>query len=502
MKAFLVGMGLALASLANAHPLGNNTVNRQAGLALSPTTLTVDYRVDIAEIPTLLATTDADTDGDGSTSKAEWARYARAYGERIQSGITLRADGAPLTLHLDAARAALAPGAAGLNTLLISARFSAPLQVQTGMKLTYQDQREADQSGWKEVYFHAASGLEVRVSDVPAASQSRNLTVYPAGDVPNVLAATVEMGVISLPQTVAPGKPESPAPDELVPTPPAVAPALARAPRPAPAVVATLDRPPALAPVVVPPPRPSSAVPSNTTSPAPRTLPVWAFFRLGAHHIAIGWDHLMFLLGLILAQFSVRPRDTAQFNVRPLNTAQFSLRPKPAAQLSSDETKAAQVTPSAPLPPRPRWRRLVGVVTAFTLAHSLTLGLAASGLIMLPGAWVEAAIALTIAYVGLMNLLGRTRHSTLLAFAFGLVHGFGFAGALAASMGSLRTQGHDWLLNLAAFNLGIEAFQLGLVLLLVPMLGWITRHAWSDKVLHTLSFFVMSAGLGWFLSRI
>lgn len=181
MKAVLVGMGLALASLANAHPLGNNTVNRQAGLALSPTTLTLDYRVDIAEIPTLLATTEADTDGDGSTSKAEWARYARAYAERIHPGITLRADGAPLTLHLDAARAALASGAVGLNTLLILARFSAPLQAQAGMKLTYQDQREPEQPGWKEVYFRAASGLEVRVSDVPAASQSRNLTVYPAG---------------------------------------------------------------------------------------------------------------------------------------------------------------------------------------------------------------------------------------------------------------------------------------------------------------------------------
>lgn len=210
----------------------------------------------------------------------------------------------------------------------------------------------------------------------------------------------------------------------------------------------------------------------------------------------------MFLLGLILAQFSVRPRDMARFNVRPLDSAQFSLRPKPAAQFSWRATKAAEATPSAPLPPRPRWRRLIGVVTAFTVAHSLTLGLAASGLVMLPGAWVEAAIALSIAYVGLMNLLGRTRHSTLLAFAFGLVHGFGFAGALTASMGSLRTQGHDWLLNLAAFNLGIEAFQLVLVLLLVPMLGWITRHARSVKVFNTLSFFVMSAGIGWFFSRI
>ena len=109
---------------------------------------------------------------------------------------------------------------------------------------------------------------------------------------------------------------------------------------------------------------------------------------------------------------------------------------------------------------------------------------------------------LAIAYVGLMNLLGRNRHSTLLAFAFGLVHGFGFAGALAASMGSLRTQSSDWLLNLAAFNLGIEAFQLGLVILLVPVLSWIARHAWSGRVFNTLSFIVMGAGLGWFFSRI
>ena len=470
MKAVLVGVGLAIASLANAHPLGNNTVNRQAGLTLSLPTMTLDYRVDVAEIPTLLATTDADTDGDGSTSKAEWASYARAYGERIQSGITLRADGAPLTLRLDAARALLAPGAAGLNTLLISARFSAPLQAQTGMRLTYQDQREPEQPGWKEVYFRAARGLEIRVSDVPTASRSRNLTVYPAGDVPNVLAATVEMGGISPPQPTAHGKPESPTPGELRPTHPAVAPGLARAPQPAPTVVAVPASPPTIAPVAVPP-SPSSQV-TPPASPPPRTLPAWAFFRLGAHHIAIGWDHLMFLLGLILAQFSLRP------------------------------LSAAQASPSALLPTKPRWRRLIGVVTAFTVAHSLTLGLAASGLVMLPGAWVEAAIALTIAYVGLMNLLGRTRHSTLLAFAFGLVHGFGFAGALAASMGSLRTQGHDWLLNLAAFNLGIEAFQLVLVMLLVPMLGWITRHAWSDKVFNTLSFFVMSAGLGWFFSRI
>ena len=200
----------------------------------------------------------------------------------------------------------------------------------------------------------------------------------------------------------------------------------------------------------------------------------------------------MFLFGLVLAPFMLRTSKPAPFMLRPSKPAQFicsSLR----------KTQTDPVTPPAL---RSRLRALIGVVTAFTLAHSLTLGLAASGLVRLPGAWVESAIALTIAYVGLMNLLGRNRHSTLLAFAFGLVHGFGFAGALAASMGSLRTQSSGWLTNLLAFNLGIEAFQLGLVIVLVPVLGLIARHRWSNVVFKTLSFMVLIAGLGWFFSRL
>lgn len=459
MKTLLIWAGLAITSLANAHPLGNNTINREAGLQLSQTAITLDYRVDIAEIPTLLATTDADTDGDGTTSKTEWAGYARTYAGHIRQGVMLHADGAPLALRLDTARASLVPGAAGLSTLLISARLSAPLRAQTGLKLTYQDARDPEQPGWKEVYFHAASGLAVRASDVPDASQSQHLSAYPAGEVPNVLAASIEMDVISPRQ--------HPAPNRASPT-------LSEAPSAGLPVVAAIKPAPPITPlrVAAPVSSPSIALPpplsQTLTAPspaAPRTLPAWSFFRLGVHHIAIGWDHLMFLLGLILAPFSVRG-------------------------------------PRTPHDAPPRTRRLIGIVTAFTLAHSLTLGLAASGLVTLPGDWVEAAIALTIAYVGLMNLLGHNRHSTLLAFAFGLVHGFGFAGALAASLGSLRTQGEDWLLNLAAFNLGIEAFQLLLVILLVPMLGWIARQTRPGRVFNTLSFIVMSAGLGWFFSRI
>lgn len=471
MKVFVVWMGLVVASFANAHPLGNNTVNREAGLQLSRAAITLDYRVDIAEIPTLLAITDADTDGDGSTSKAEWASYARGYSERIQQGITLRVDDAPLALRLDSARATLAPGAAGLNILRIVTRFTAPLQPQTGMKLHYQDQREPTQLGWKEVCFRTASGLAVRASDVPKASSSRNLTAYPEGvEVPDVLSATVELGAISPASQLAPDKSESGSQALVSAVTPTVQSAAHNAtPIVTPATIAAIPAPTPPAVQVVP-------VATQTVIPPPRSLPAWAFFRLGVHHIAIGWDHLMFLLGLILAQFMVGPLKTA------VNPAPVAAAPKPSIR-----------TPV---------RRLIGVVTAFTIAHSLTLGLAASGLVMLPGDWVEAAIALTIAYVGLMNLLGRTRHSTPLAFAFGLVHGFGFAGALAASMGSLRTQSNDWLLNLAAFNIGIEAFQLLLVIVLVPILAWIARRPWSVSVFNTLSFLVMIAGLGWFFSRI
>ena len=459
MKTLLIWAGLAITTLASAHPLGNNTINREAGLQLSQAAITLDYRVDIAEIPTLLATTDADTDGDGTTSKMEWAGYARAYAERIREGVMLHADGAPLALRLDTARASLVPGAAGLSTLLISARLSAPLRAHTGLKLTYQDARDPEQPGWKEVYFHAANGLAVRASDVPNASQSRHLSAYPAGEVPNVLAASIEMGVIPPVQQSAPAKTGptlSEAPPAGLPVVAAMKPALLITP---PRVIAPVS-PPGIAL-----PAPLSQALTAPSPAATRTLPAWSFFRLGVHHIAIGWDHWMFLLGLILAPFSLRGRS------------------------------APHVAPS-------RTRRLIGTVTAFTLAHSLTLGLAASGQVAPPGDWVEAAIALTIAYVGLMNLLGHNRHSTLLAFAFGLVHGFGFAGALAASLGNLRTQGDAWLLNLAAFNLGIEAFQLLLVILLVPALSWIARQTRPSRVFNTLSFIVMSAGLGWFFSRI
>jgi hypothetical protein len=134
-------------------------------------------------------------------------------------------------------------------------------------------------------------------------------------------------------------------------------------------------------------------------------------------------------------------------------------------------------------------------------AHSLTLGLAASGLVSPPGG-VEPAIALTIAYVGLANLTGRLRRGVAVAFAFGLIHGSGFAGALAESPHDTQIGGSGWLFELAAFKLGIEAFQLALVLALLPMIRFALRQPRSASAFRAASAAILCAGIGWFVNRI
>jgi hypothetical protein len=446
MKWLPAGIIATLAtSLACAHPLGNNTVNRQAGLLIDSASISVRYLVDLAEIPTLLAAADADADGDGATSADEWDAYVQRYGASIREGLDIRIAGDTVKLSLANTQWRLVPGAADLNTLRIEARLAAPLPGRGGMTIEYRDRRHPDEQGWKEVFVASAGDIKLDASDVPRASLSRDLTAYPAigGQIPNLLTASIQ--VVLRPaapraQSAAPegGNLKAKQSGEVQA-------------RTATQVDDLLSKPPAASAPIARPDHVERAA-QRESSAAPPELPAWAFFRLGVHHIATGWDHLMFLLGLLVAQTSLR--------------------------------------------------RLVGVVTAFTAAHSLTLGLAASGLVSLPGAWVEPAIALTIAYVGLSNLLGYSRHNVALAFGFGLVHGFGFAGALAESMGSLRVGGGGWLLDLAAFNIGIETFQLALILAVLPLLQFATRQTWSRPALNAASFAVMSAGLGWFFSRI
>ena len=155
---------------------------------------------------------------------------------------------------------------------------------------------------------------------------------------------------------------------------------------------------------------------------SPTGAPTTTYFRIGVEHILFGFDHLLFVLGLVLL---VRPR------------------------------------------------QLLATVTAFTLAHSLTLAAASLGGITLPGPPVEIVIAMSIALLGAETIYrsrGREtlsqRKPWLIAFGFGLVHGFGFAGALA----EIGLPKGAEVLALLLFNLGVEVGQVafvGAVLLLV-----------------------------------
>lgn len=174
------------------------------------------------------------------------------------------------------------------------------------------------------------------------------------------------------------------------------------------------------------------------------------FLRLGIEHIATGYDHLVFLAGLLLI--------------------------------------------GGPL------RRLLLVVTAFTLAHSISLALSALEIVHLAPRWVEPAIALSIAYVGIENLwLKDATQRWRVSFLFGLVHGLGFAGALVE-----RGLPKDHVpLALCAFNLGVETGQLAVLAMILPLFAWALRSRPFERLaVRALSALVILAGLGWFVQRV
>ncbi len=175
----------------------------------------------------------------------------------------------------------------------------------------------------------------------------------------------------------------------------------------------------------------------------------WSFARLGVHHIWTGYDHLLFLLAVLLAGGGAA--------------------------------------------------RLAGIVTSFTLAHSITLGAAALGLVQLPPGPVEVLIALSIVFVALENLAARgSDRRALVTFAFGLVHGFGFAGVLAQT--ALPAGGV--LVPLLAFNLGVEAGQLAVVAVVLPPLALALRSRHARLVQVVLSSVVALAGAAWAVARL
>ena len=183
---------------------------------------------------------------------------------------------------------------------------------------------------------------------------------------------------------------------------------------------------------------------------------VWAvlqkFVPSGVHHILIGPDHLLFLIGLLLLGGGVR--------------------------------------------------QLLLVVTAFTVAHSITLSLAVLNVVTPPARLVEPIIALSIVYVGVDNLLARGGRDmrVWIALVFGLIHGFGFASVLR-DMG-LPGGALGW--SLFSFNLGVEVGQLAVVLVVAALLGAIRARSAvaGQRIAVGGSIAVIAAGAFWFIERV
>ncbi len=189
------------------------------------------------------------------------------------------------------------------------------------------------------------------------------------------------------------------------------------------------------------------------------------YLKHGVWHIWIGFDHILFLLSLLLPAVLVWADRAWQ----------------PAARLKSA-----------------LWE-VLRVVTAFTLAHSITLSLAALGAVTLPSRLVESAIAASVVLAALNNVMPVVHERRwLIAFVFGLIHGFGFAGVLA-DLGLPR----DALLPaLVAFNLGVELGQLAVVAAFLP-LAWLLRctQFYRRVILAGGSSGVMALAALWFAER-
>ena len=171
------------------------------------------------------------------------------------------------------------------------------------------------------------------------------------------------------------------------------------------------------------------AVGGNATTPL---IQFASYLDEGIWHIWLGFDHILFLVSLLLPAVLVRRHSEW----------------RPAQSFRAAFVDVAKI------------------VTAFTLAHSITLSLAALGVISLPSRWIETAIALSVVLAALNNLFPIVaRGRWIAAFGFGLVHGFGFAGALQ----DLGLPSGSLALSLAGFNIGVEMGQLAIVGIFLPI---------------------------------
>lgn len=178
---------------------------------------------------------------------------------------------------------------------------------------------------------------------------------------------------------------------------------------------------------------------------------IFRFLVLGIEHILTGYDHLAFLLALLIAGGSLR------HNAK--------------------------------------------IITSFTLAHSLTLALATLGVVKISPSIVEPLIAVSIVFVGLENLFRRRLAARwLVTFGFGLVHGLGFAATLREL--GIGTLGARVAVPLLSFNVGVELAQIAIALLVLPLVWRLEqRPSFTLKHVPAFSLIITFAGIYWFLAR-
>lgn len=174
-----------------------------------------------------------------------------------------------------------------------------------------------------------------------------------------------------------------------------------------------------------------------------------AFLALGIEHILTGYDHIAFLIALIVIGLSIR--------------------------------------------------EVLKIITAFTVAHSVTLLLAALQVVSPDSRFVEIVIALSICCVALENLLAKqVQYRWLLTFAFGLIHGFGFASALQEFIAGKS----NLVLSVVSFNVGVEIGQLMIFVMMLPVLHLLRNKFESRRVTAGASVAIFIIGLAWLVERV
>jgi hypothetical protein len=142
--------------------------------------------------------------------------------------------------------------------------------------------------------------------------------------------------------------------------------------------------------------------------------------------------------------------------------------------------------------------RTLGVVSGFTLGHSITLALSALHIVRPPAGLIEPLIALTIAFVAAQALAGRGGHRWQIAACFGLIHGFGFATALH----QLALPTRELVPALLGYNLGVELGQVAIVLAAAPLILTLQRHRQLQPIARGLAALICAAGIYWFFQRL